>query len=1308
MSGLKNIYQSVDKEFSKDKGNDDLQTPNPSKLPENYQEIENPELIDKRVDGNQPPKEVDFSSNISGNEQQRNMQSEREFNQQEDPLSTEAANQEYFSGEDLTEPDGFFTKIDKSISKGITEGIIGSWGDLGFGLYDLMTEENMFESDYYDRFKASLETMKADDKINMSQEDWDKLQEGGFSMKSFANPDFWSITVAEGIPVLFEYVALSHGAGGVTKKGMQKGLGKLVSKGAKTQTTNNIGKVLKQGVRAGEEVAGTGRGAGKLITTSGRLTETGVQVGETVGGGIGSNLFTGLFNASDTYKYAVTAKSENGERLFSDQDAKSMAASVFQNNLAWMGVDMLSWGLNYSKGIPLIKKSLKNVSQKLQPGKTAQLARQRFSNQIRPIMKAAGSIGKAGLEGWEETFQETFEEWTKKRAIAEAKGEIETGAGEFAESVFGGDFLDFYNSKENEQTKAVSFALGALGGGVFGTAQQINERANENYKILKRSENLKTIWTKENDPDGVGLNYQSYGIREQMAEFILEDKADLYETVMNVYEQRGIIDSERRKVLDKSFEQMQEAHESSKKLNVKGKYALMREIASEKFYEEEMARLKEDHEAAIEDANSQEGMSETDRKNLIDKRSAKYKKQAKALALDLSQTKSNIAALKTGKKIDPDKSNTFYMDEYGNKVPRGDTGMTSKEYKEYVEDEIDVSKMPSEEDTPKSILKLKNLSKGARQVFDGFSDFIKSFSVDDIKEKASDIADKFKSKESNDSEQNSAEEVQQSRPKPTEEEFTAKKDEVSEKYGVTIEDEILDGDNYEVDVTSDESVSDEDLEKAKSELYDAGINVRGYKPPQSENSSAEEAQSSENVEEDEAERAGREAKEKVEKAVRGAAKKAKETVNRIKKSDLGKKIKDVSQAIYNKFKKEGTVSREVLENIADKESSNQPLIKEEVEIVEANNKAYQKILKDNSVIDEIIDTQGETIDVDYEDVTASRIKNKGKVDDEIGFESREKIQSDVTAAMNKAKRVLKNKILQVENYIKQGQEVNKKEHSENIEKYLDGRIAPIRLGPNIVDKMVATNARMKEVFPGSNIKVYAVRDMYQSLGVNAVGYAVANTIFIREDKWDQTNIGNHEMSHIYYSLNADAPQTKAMIKGIIENRKDLIEHIKSKYPDYVLYEGLRGEVMKGSQFINLLGNKMDSQKMSVQARRQVLKQMVNDGLIKEAPIEDQRLILEEAFVAELEGPLSKQYNRFYQKKNLSESRRKNSSRKWWSSIKRNATKNADYQSSTKSFLEKLNDGESVPYEDVRQHILDNFVKEIAGKKVDAFGAAARF
>ncbi len=1299
MSGLKNIYQSVDKEFSKDKENDNLQTPNPNKLPENYQEIENPELIDKRVDGNQPPKEVDFSSNISGNEQQRNMQSEREFNQQEDPLSTEAANQEYFSGEDLTEPDGFFTKIDKSISNGITEGIIGSTGDLGFGLVDLFTEENMFETDSYDRFRSSLETMKANDKINMSQEEWDELQQGGFSMKSFANPNFWSINVAEGIPQLAEFIFISKGVGGLAKKGLQKGLKKVVSKEARTQATTNIGKALNQGVRATEEVAGTGKNLGKLINTAGKLTETGVQVGETVGGGIGSNLFAGLLNASDTYKYAATAKSENGERLFSDQDAKSMAASVFQNNLAWMGVDMLSWGLTYSKGVPLIKKSLKSVSQKLQPGKTAQLARQRFSNQIKPIMKAAQSIGKAGLEGWEETFQETFEEWTKKRAIAEAKGEIETGAGEFAESVFGGDFLDFYNSKENEQTKAVSFALGALGGGVFGTAQQINERANENYKILKRSENLKTIWTKENDPDGVGLNYQNYHIREQMAEFILEDKADLYETAMNTYEQQGVIDPERRKILDESFEEMQAAYESSKKLNVKGKYALMREVASEKFYTEEMARLKEDYDASIEDVNSQEGMSETDRKNLIDKRSAKYKKQAKALALDLSQTKSNIAALKTGKKIDPDKSNTFYMDEYGNKVPRGDAGMTSKEYKEYVEDEIDVSKMPSEEDTPKSILKLKNLSKGARQVFEGFSDFIKSFSVDDIKEKASDIADKFKSKESSNSEQNSAEEVQQLRPKPTEEEAAAKKVEIAEKYKLSIKDTE---NGVTVEPTEGNNISDEDLNKAKQELYDAGINVRGYKPPQPENSSTGEAQSFENVEEDEAERAGREAKEKAEKAVRGAAKKAKETVERIKKSDLGKKIKDVSQSIYNKFKKEGTVSREVLENIADKESSNQPLTKEEVEIIEANNKAYQKILKDNGVIDEIIDTQGETIDVDYEDVTASRIKNKGKVDDEIGFESREKIQSDVTAAASKIKRVLKNKILQVENYIKQGQEVNKKEHSENIEKYLDGRIAPIRLGPNIVDKMVATNARMKEVFPGSNIKVYAVRDMYESLGVNAVGYAVANTIFIREDRWDQTRIGNHEMSHIYYSLNADAPQTKAMIKGIIENRKDLIENIKSKYPDYVLYEGLNGEVLKGSQVIGVA-----NKKLSNESRKQVLKRMVNDGLIKEVPIEDQRLILEEAFVAELEGPLSEQYSRFYQKKNLSESRRKNSSRKWWSSIKRNATKNADYQSSTKSFLEKLNDGEPVPYEDVRQHILDNFVKEIAGKKVDAFGREAR-
>ena len=261
----------------------------------------------------------------------------------------------------------------------------------------------------------------------------DALKDPGFNKETLTNPKFWTNQMTRYIPQLLEFIFVSKGVGALGKKavqGLAKKSFKTNAKGlykAGRNTLEDTSEAVAKGAKQGSRELSGGGWAKEIIKDTGELTEAAANASSTIGAGIGGNLMSGLMNAASTYQQRAAMTDENGQALYSEEELSDMAAGTVKNNLYYLPVDVLSWGMTYAKGNPALKglgsKMVGGMKQATNnAGKKAISVG--FSKAIKGPATGLARLGKKSLrEGFEESVQEVYEEWSALRAFEDATGE---------------------------------------------------------------------------------------------------------------------------------------------------------------------------------------------------------------------------------------------------------------------------------------------------------------------------------------------------------------------------------------------------------------------------------------------------------------------------------------------------------------------------------------------------------------------------------------------------------------------------------------------------------------------------------------------------------------------------------------------------------------------------------------------------------------------------------------------------------------------------------------------------------------------
>jgi hypothetical protein len=80
---------------------------------------------------------------------------------------------------------------------------------------------------------------------------------------------------------------------------------------------------------------------------------------------------------------------------------------------------------------------------------------------------------------------------------------------------------------------------------------------------------------------------------------------------------------------------------------------------------------------------------------------------------------------------------------------------------------------------------------------------------------------------------------------------------------------------------------------------------------------------------------------------------------------------------------------------------------------------------------------------------------------------------------------------------------------QELDKYLDTKIAAFKWGPRAIEEQYTINRMLKA--KGIDVNVVIAQNIFSLVGSSAVGYAMASTIYIDEKVWDQPAIFMHEI-----------------------------------------------------------------------------------------------------------------------------------------------------------------------------------------------------
>lgn len=1191
------------------------------------QEVQNP-TFEKEEQEPEKEKGFDVSGNLSADPEEQQRNESMAMADESAPLSTDL-NQPTYTDPNSYSADvahrGFLDEAKHSVMRGVGNSIIGGTGDV-FHMAGslLMPGMDMDKGNVISHFLQDTGAALASDHLAFVPEE---LKSENFTYGSMANSKFWSQNVAEAIPMMVEFIFLSKGAAGLAKKGAsklaKKGVEKGIIKGAKTTTR-------------GAEVFGTGKGiAGKLFTDQG-LTALGGEIAGAVGGGISTNMLSGMYNAADAYVSSQKEKNADGSPLYTEEQLSDIASGTFQNNMKWMAVDMLSWGFTYGG----LGKQLKKMGGAVKKGKAFTAANttkgmsKAFAQENKSLFSGLAALsGKAISEGFEETIQESWEEWSKIKAVESVTGKKSKHA----------NFLEFYQSPENKMTKAVAFALGGLGGGVFNATDLINKSADSNAKLHNRIENLKSVTNKMGTEEE--NTWQEYHIRQQVAELVTDGKVDSYNEFMQGLVENDNITEDEVAVYDEMVTAFQEANVKATRLNVKGKDALLKNVATEQFLETKISELKTNADENISLVNDMDVLNDTQKAEKIAQIEDVLARQIDGIAVTLTEARQNQANLFLGnlaKPIDLE----IKQDKDGNEMIVG--GLSQAQHEDLT---LEGDAIKAKEPKIKKF-SFSTLTDKGREMAQAVKNAV--LGVDENEEKTGPEKNEEILEEETPVMAGSVEDVNSA---------LEKNPEISEELG------------EEFNTLSDE----EKVETYNAYVTDIEAKVKEQKAKA--NTEQKGAEADTNTE--------------TEKNV--------ETGKNVKSllSDIAKgKFSDAqAQKILADLKADKTNTAEDIKAVED--AINKVALKDDPNLSEEENafirsEAAMDNESEESISQERLRKQAQAIK--NFGVKKKNIKDSQKT---VGLDKRqESSKFDLNVAVYKLKTAFRENVRSMVSG--KGTEAISQNDVDN---YLNTAMTQMLYSPSAIDQMTAVNHQVKRMFGAESPKVFVVKNLFESLGSQGLGHTLGKTVFIDEKSWQQDSVFMHEMSHVYYKMSQDTESTQELLNKALRDT-ELVNKIRKTYDDYIQYYLLDGN---GEHLLDSFGNnrKVTKGELSAILPKDTLdnsiQKLVSDKELGAVKLSDQDYIKEEVFTHYLEGPLAVGFDKHFKPKD--ESVRARLSQGWWSDLKKKGRASQE-NGSLDILLNKLADGK-LPEGDRRTY-LDRMFKEASeGITVDSFGLDKR-
>lgn len=1217
---------------------------------------------------------------------------------------------------------------------------LGTWskslGDVVQGLQGLITDDWSGNA-----LSKVLQEVGTDLEENYETYVSEEMKDPKFSLIStYMNPEFYAVHGARFLPQLLEILATYGAATGVRKGlqwGAQKALKDVAKKAGKATTKTGVFKGTREGV---EEVVGSDKGLfAKMLTDEAKFTKNFGQLLETTTAGSLTNLRVSLGNAGEMYNTYKDLEDEYGNKAFTNEEVAEMAAGAFTNNMQYMAMDILSWGMTFGKTGFMKGMTPKIGAEGIKNVKSA------FMKQFKPWTRNLAKWGFKGTrEGAEEMIQESWEEWSKIEAYRDKYGSLEGYEGKITQDYKKGvpGFWEYLNSSDSEAIRTIAFGMGGIAGGAFNVKTLFNREATKARKMRDRMFAL--------EQQGKDLNMdektaQRYQIAYQIGELVFDGKSEHFAGFINKLQQRGAITEEEVQQYTELHDILAEDAEAIQNLDSKGKRAIMGQAIQQRHLQSEMGLQEELHNKRLQWIN-ENVLTQAGKKRAIKKENESFLKQAQGLAYGIARSIKNKQNILFGKKAeditmkpkDPDNQSAVEGTEI--KVPENfkaneDLRQIYEQVFQQVMSEPEVTQEEQQQTQAGNMQEMAQQE--AETLFEEATNDPEAF-LEELTEGDEILIDGKKAKVTN----------------------------INPNIGGAI-----DNFDYEMEFEKDPDSKSENItteEEVKSRRGNIRYTKKGtfFNDRNNRQSVVQKAVKPEEPGEATGVPVGRESRPD-EKPTETQKKKADDFFAPYENVKPNLKAKKLTPNRYKKWQETREIESGILVNIAIAIANNDidKLSKEEKEIFHANTEVIGAIL-DQMRVENAQELMMANLDEEtkaYVKEASERKAKKESLQDEtnkklnddtntrsLSEKAKEKAGEVFQASKDFTKRTKKD-VKEIWRKLKQAlngeditptEEATTEPEAPNVDK--ERKIA--EQGKNLIDRIkkgvmgitdkigeigaqymssqrrrfgywedwkvmetMAINDALERIYPDQKPRAYILDNLYNGLGVRAVGYAVGSAVFIEEGKWEQDRIFMHEMSHVHFNLTKDSLETMNLLNLALENRP-LVEDIVRRYDDQIMYRIYNRPPEKGVHRRSKLITKKELipnyELMSPQQRMDYVTDLERKGMVKVLPLKQQPVITEEVFVATVEGPLSVRYNKFFEER--FDLARKGRVKRWWTMLKKKALEARTPNTlGERSLLKALSQEQRESYEFSKQAFIDGFVQETRGYGVDPSGRMNR-
>ena len=1170
------------------------------------------------------------------------------------------------------------TKFSENFMVGLGN-MIGDYGNIAQVVGSALGINSLAEGNFLSRGLQSIgNEMASENAMYIPPE----LQDPNFSISTMLNPDFWLIHGAQFTPQLLEILG-TMGAGSavtqLTKHGLERGLTKYfakelgetaVEKGAleaskgmakelgEEAVKNVAEKAAKRGIvgtTVGTTAKGAGvineytqgaRGLGRLIRDTGKLSEAGQKVAGATGdiaGGVLTNMRVSIANAGEVYNTYASMKNEDGTPMFTKEELAQMTSQTFSNNMQYMMMDILSWSMTYGGGKAMLGEATSGLRKTLSESAQRKVSGALMAKGVAPAVKKGleyavnkgvkfANKGKGfakwattgALEGLEESIQEVHEEWSKMKAYEEATGSLVNWQG-IGPKQHTDSFWDFYTSKEMEGTRTIAGLLGAASGGIFNIKQLVNKSADDAHQMNTRAERLKSAF-KAGTEDA---EMQQYEIESSIREQVFQGKEAYSEGFLNDMVNKQILTEDKANELRALRDEAIEAREKTNLLNINGKKAYFTSLMQEKSFSNLIENENDKFKIRVGELNEQfSNLSEEEKQTNPDYLKAYndlqdvHEAAVGSLMSQVELAQQNKRNLLAGKPAEPIylksaiyKGNLFYYN-----ASNEEESTEEEKKRELSEKDEEIAKAKA------------TFKKGVQTVKDGAQKL-----GEKINEKIAPVVEKAKSALESLKETFSPSNVEV----PTDENIVpAEYIKASKPLEEMSFDEI---DARAVELQNEKNrIKDEmvKLPKEEQKPYAAANNeidkeidglIKFYESKRVNDFKAQNSQVQPTSEEVEGNK-----------------------VSSTKTKEKQQSDDDITDDDLNDFidsKKNGNPKATSKKNkLKDQEEDDSLGDKFLGDVRESRGKRGKK---SNSNTDTNTDTDTEKNKKDGKVVMPEEQK-KNKASDKVSTE--EQISEVAGKAYVGTKRGVKSLLDKGKAF---GMKMMKNSGNAGKMKYYREAIATSEIfGHQFITRMnEINNSGLWNGKEKPNVYfVHSINQLDQSVDESTPGIysPLLNSIFLKQDAWDDNLTYHHEFLHYNYAYMENTEEMKSYLTSALAKFPKLYQDIRKLYNDKIDYtlarhvaenwsktkinnriKWLKQQYPQASrkEIIEIMNaDSIVVRKSDLNISEEKFEQLIKDGSLNELPPMEQSIVLEEFFVATQEGPRSEKYNMYFEEK----------------------------------------------------------------------------